>query len=164
MVWLKLLHISAIVIWSAGLVSLPGLYIRRALVANDQALHALQALVRYLYVAIISPAAFVAIGSGTALIFVRETFADWFSLKLALVGVMVLIHALTGLVIIRLFDKGYIYPPWRFVATTATTFLTIVLILFVVLAKPLVPDLLPAVLSEPGGLSRLLRDLTLYLK
>ncbi|GHD15075.1 CopD family protein [Tianweitania populi] len=162
MVWLKFLHITAIAIWSAGLICLPGLYMRRALVPNQAALHELQALVRYLYVVILSPAAFIAIGSGTVLIFLRETFEAWFSLKLAFVGVMVLIHALTGMVIIRLFDKGYIYPPWRFVATTATTVLTVTLVLFVVLAKPIVPDLLPDVLREPGGLSRLLGDLIPY--
>ena len=164
MVWLKFLHITAIAIWSAGLIALPGLYMRRALVPNDQALHALQRLVRYLYVVIISPSAFIAIGSGTALIFVRETFESWFSLKLFFVGTMAFIHVLTGLVIIRLFNKGYIYPPWRFFATTATTVLAVALILFFVLAKPDVPNLLPDVLSEPGGLSRLLGDLTQYLK
>ena len=65
MVWLKFLHITAIAIWSAGLICLPGLYMRRALVPNKAALHELQALVRYLYVVILSPAAFIAIGMET---------------------------------------------------------------------------------------------------
>ncbi|MBS9719317.1 CopD family protein [Tianweitania sp. BSSL-BM11] len=164
MVWLKFLHITAIAIWSAGLICLPGLYMRRALVPDQNALHQLQALVRFLYTVILSPAAFIAIGSGTILIFVRQTFEPWFSVKLAFVGAMALIHALTGIVIVRLFEKGYVYPPWRFVATTTTTVFVVVMILIVVLAKPYVPDLLPDVFYQPGGLARLMNDLILYLK
>ncbi len=159
MIWLKVVHLAAIAIWSGGLICLPGLYVQRAHVPNRESLHRLQAMVRFLYVAVMSPAAFVAIGSGTALIFLRQTFENWFSLKLALVGVMVIIHILTGLVIIRLFDKGQVYPVWRFVAVTLVTVAVVGAILAVVLAKPDVPNLLPRAMSEPGALGRLLEPL-----
>jgi len=157
MIWLKLVHLAAIAIWSAGLISLPGLYIRRSHVPEGEELHRLQALVRHLYTHIISPAAFVAVGSGTALVFLREAWVPWFSLKLGLVGVMVVIHILTGLVIIGLFERGRSYPAWRFVSATAASVLVVTLILVVVLVKPELPDLLPAAMSEPGAL-RLLLD------
>ena len=83
MIWLKLLHLAAIAVWSAGLICLPALYVQRAHVADKDSKHRLQAMVRFLYVAILSPAAFVAVGSGTALIFVRQSFEPWFTLKLA---------------------------------------------------------------------------------
>lgn len=159
MIWLKVIHIAAIAIWSAGLICLPGLYVQRAHVPNKPSLHRLQGLVRHLYVGILSPAAFLAIATGTALIFVRETFEAWFSLKLFLVGLMAVVHVLTGLVIIRLFEEGEVYPVWRFVAITALTFLIVVLILFVVLAKPDIPYMLPDEMREPGALRRLILDL-----
>lgn len=159
MIWLKSLHIATIAIWSAGLICLPGLYLQRAHVPNDQSLHRLQAMVRFLYVAIVSPAAFVAVGSGTALIFLRETFEPWFSVKLTVVGAMVVAHILTGLVIIRLFEEGNVYPVWRFVAVTLATLLIVGAILAVVLAKPDLPHLLPEAMSEPGALRRILEPL-----
>src|SRR5690606_32129029 len=106
MIWLKTLHLAAIAIWSAGLLGLPGLFVGRTHVPDEQSKHRLQAAVRFLYVGIVSPAAFVAVGSGTALIFLRQSFEPWFTLKLALVGALVTIHILTGLVIIRLFEAG----------------------------------------------------------
>jgi len=159
MIWLKVVHLAAIAIWSGGLICLPGLYVQRAHVPDRQSLHRLQAMVRFLYVALMSPAAFVAIGSGTGLIFLRQTFENWFSLKLALVGVMVMIHILTGLVVIRLFDKGQVYPVWRFVAVTVVTVAVVSAILTVVLAKPDVPNLLPRAMSEPGALGQILEPL-----
>ena len=164
MIWLKFLHVAAIAVWSAGLICLPGLYVRRAHVPDDDALHRLQTMVRFLYVRIVSPAAFVAVGSGTALIFLRETFEPWFSLKLVFVGVMVVIHILTGLVIIRLFEEGSLYPVWRFVMATAGALVAVCLVLFIVLAKPALPDLIPPVLRDPGGLSGLVVDLNPFPK
>lgn len=159
MIWLKVVHLVAIAIWSAGLISLPGLYVQRAHVPDKASLHRLQAMVRFLYVAVVSPAAFVAIASGTALIFVRQTFEAWFTLKLGLVGLMVMAHILTGLVIIRLFDKGQVYPVWRFAGVTVVTVIVVTAILTVVLAKPEVPNLLPRAMSEPGALGRLLEPI-----
>lgn len=164
MIWLKALHLAAIAIWSGGLICLPGLYVQRTRVADNAALHQLHALVRFLYVVVISPAAFTAVASGIILIFLRQSFEHWFSLKLALVGVMVIIHVLTGLVIIRLFDKGEVYPVWRFLAVTAVTLVVVGAVLTVVLAKPDIPDLLPPVFSEPGALARMLEPFNPFQK
>lgn len=159
MVWVKFVHVAAIAIWSAGLICLPGLYLTRAAVPEGPQLHRLHAQVRFMYVMIISPAAFVGVGTGIALIFLRETFFAWFSLKLGLVGVMVSFHILTGLVIIRLFEEGNSYPRWRFYLVTLATVVVVTLIILVVLAKPPVPAPLPDVLSVPGGLAPIVEDL-----
>jgi protoporphyrinogen IX oxidase len=156
-VWLKFVHVAAIAIWCAGLICLPGLYVQRAHVRDEQALYRLQGLVRFSYVSLISPAAFVAVASGTALIFVAGTFVPWFSLKLAFVGALVVIHLLTGLVIIRLFEEGQIYPAWRFVAVTCVTVFVTIAILVIVLAKPRLGfDDWPDLLTTPGALGELL--------
>jgi len=156
MIWLKLVHIAAIALWSGALISLPALYVQRAHVDSTASLHRLQALVRFLYVNLLSPAAFIAIASGTALIFLRETFEPWFSVKLALVAAMTVIHVMTGQVVIRLFDEDEIYPVWRFTAVTLLTIAVVTSILTVVLAKPDLPALLPDAFVEPGALRRLI--------
>ncbi|HLS58659.1 MAG TPA: hypothetical protein VK022_03435, partial [Paracoccaceae bacterium] len=70
-IWLvKAVHIAAIAIWSGGLVSLPVLMLRRRGLTGE-AVHDLHRIVRYLHVEIVSPAAFVAVIAGMALIFMR---------------------------------------------------------------------------------------------
>ena len=159
MVWLKFIHMAAISIWCAGLICLPGLYAQRHNVESDEALYRLQGLVRFAYVALISPAAFVSIGSGIALIFLQATFVEWFSLKMVFVGILVVIHILTGLVIIRLFEEGERYPSWRFVGVTVVTIFVVFAILVIVLAKPpLHWDWVPVDLMRPGALRELVGE------
>lgn len=154
----KFLHIAAIALWAGGIVSLPGLYVQRAHVKDRDALHRLQRAVRFAYVAIISPAAFLAVATGTTLIFLRQTFEPWFSVKLLFVGLLAVLHVLTGLVVIRLFREGEVYPVWRFVTATIVSGAVVVAIFFVVLAKPAIDLAVFDVLAEPGGLQRLYRE------
>ena len=161
-VWLKLLHIAAVCVWMAGLVSLPGLYVQRARIVQGDRLYMLQRTTRFAFLKLVSPAAFLAIASGAGLIFVSQAYQPWLSAKLALVALLALLHTLTGMVIIRLFEEGQIYPVWRFIAVTAATVALIVGVLTLVLAKPEIEwrSLVPSVLTEPGGLRRLAEDLS----
>jgi uncharacterized membrane protein len=159
---LKFVHIIAIALWSGGLLSLPFLYRQRRDLTGDP-LHRLHNFTRFFYVGLVSPAAFVAIGSGTILIFLEGTFEAWFSLKLALVGIMVFIHVLTGLMILRLFQPGQSYPAVRFVIVTLLTATVIAAILVAVLGKPV--WLTPAWLADifvPGALGRWLGELNVW--
>lgn len=154
---LKFIHIAAIAIWAAGLICLPFLYRQRSEVGVERDLHRLHAMTRFFYVVILSPAAFVAIGSGTALIFLQETFVGWFTLKLAFVGVLVVIHLLTGLVILKLFDEAGHYPNWRYVAGTIATTAVVSAIIIVVTGKPRIDiDGLGGDLFQPGRLGEML--------
>jgi uncharacterized membrane protein len=156
--WLKFIHLSAIAIWSAGLVCLPGLCVARTPTLGGEALYRLQAAVRYTYVVVVSPAAFVAIASGIALIFARQTFEPWFSIKLTFVAALVLVHVLTGLAVIRLFDEDRAFSFPIFLVAISVTLAVIVAILALVLGKPdFEGDFLPVVLGEPGGLRRMVR-------
>lgn len=137
-IWLwmmKYAHLSAISLWAAGLVGLPFLIHRRNGLEGDD-LYRLHRFCRFLYVGLVSPAAFIGVGTGIALIFMRETFVEWFSLKLVFVGLMVILHVVTGLVLLKVFaDEG------RFGFTRATLLtlgqiIAIVPILYFVLAKP----------------------------
>src|SRR5690606_17007762 len=111
-------------------------------------------LVRFLYVGILSPAAFIAIGSGTALIFLRQPYHPWFSIKLALVGLLVIAHIVNGLVIVRLFEAGNLFPHWRLLSLAALCLAVVLAILSVVRAMPEFSDVLPAAFGEPGGRRR----------
>lgn len=161
-VLVKFLHIIAIAGWSAGLICLPFLYLQRYRLGGD-ALHRLHNFTRFFYVALVSPAAFVAVGTGIALIFLQGTFEAWFSVKLALVAAMVIVHVTSGALILRLFEPGQNYPLWRFLSVTTLTVTVVGAILFVVLGKPqwTTPGQVEN-LFAPGALGVFLADLTAW--
>lgn len=159
MLAIKSLHLIAIAIWASGLVCLPGLYRQRKKLRDHAALSRLQGVARFLYVVVISPAAFLAIGSGTALIFIRHVFEPWLFVKLVMVGAMVTVHVITGLVIVRHFEDGGDYPAWRFVAVTILSASIVTAVLFLALAKPDVPALAASAMFEPGALGQQFGDI-----
>lgn len=154
--WFKLIHVASIALWSAGLLGLPFLYLQRKGLEDD-ALHRLHAFARFLYVGIVSPAAFVAVASGTVLIFLMGTYEAWFSAKLLAVSALTGIHIFSGLMILRLFESGRNYPLWRFAIVVPLTLLAVSTILFLVLAKPRLEW--PAFIADlfvPGRLGEIL--------
>lgn len=159
---MKFIHIAAIAIWAGGLLALPLLYGRRQAVPAGDERFRLQGVIRFTYVILLSPAAFVAIGSGTVLIFLRETFTPWFSLKLGFVALLTATHILSGLVIIRLFAEDRPVRRLYFPLLWGISLVAVLAILTLVLGKPALDPggLLPAALSEPGALRRLILDLT----
>ena len=70
---LKFVHLAAIAIWSGGLIALPFLFWQRRALQPGLDLDRLHRVTRLVYVELTSPAAFIAIGSGTALIFLQAT-------------------------------------------------------------------------------------------
>lgn len=161
---LKAVHVIAIAVWSVGLVCLPFLYLQRKRLGGA-ALHRLHNFTRFFYVALVSPSAFVAVGSGIILIFQQQTFEAWFSVKLGLVGCLVFIHVTSGALILRLFEPDQSYPAWRFVAVSAMTLCVVALILLTVLGKPHWTT--PGAMAEffaPGALGTALGDLIAWSK
>jgi protoporphyrinogen IX oxidase len=151
--WLKVIHVSTLVIWCGGLLVLPGLYALRKKSVHDPATLRLQRFVRALFILIVSPAAFVAIGSGTALIFAREVYSFWFALKLLAVGALVGFHVLAGFRIVGVFKPGARYGALRALAAQGGTLVAVMAILWLVLAKPQIDlEVLPDWFHEPGGL------------
>lgn len=164
LVILKFLHVATISLWSAGLLALPFIYRQRRGLEGDD-LYRLHIFTRYFYVGFVSPAAFAAIGTGTALIFLRETYVPWFSWKLLLVTVMTGIHLFSGLLILKLFEPDGRYPRWRFVTITASTLLVVTGILWLVLAKPALGPVQPLDdFFEPGSLSRAVDSFSAWMR
>lgn len=151
-VWLKLLHIASLVLWCAGLLVVPMLFARRHTLDGPD-LWELHRFARIVYVRIASPAAFAAIGTGTALIFAREVFSLWFALKLLAVGALTGIHVRTGFVIGRVFMPQGAYSPLQRAVMQSATVVVITGILWLVLAKPALDvSVLPDWVRQPGGL------------
>lgn len=158
--WLKFVHVGAIALWAGGLIALPFLYRQRHGVEGE-ALHRLHAFTRFLYVKLVSPAAFVAIASGTALILLQATYANWFVAKLLAVAVMTGIHIFSGLVILKVFERNGRYPALRFLLALPLTLTTICVILALVLGKPKLDW--PGALQDffaPGALAQMAGRLT----
>lgn len=157
--WTKSFHIAALMIWSAGLLILPYIYARRNGLRGEP-LHEVHRLARTAFVHVTSPAAFVAVVAGMALIFLRDVFTVWMALKLLLVGALVIVHVRHGHVLLHLFDPGGAYARWRQYLATAVTLTLIVGILGLVLAKPIFEiAALPDWLTTPGGLQSLLETI-----
>jgi uncharacterized membrane protein len=151
--FLKFLHIATIAIWSGGLVAVPFLLWQRGTLDAGPDLDRLHRMTRFVHVGISSPAAFVAIGSGTALIFLQSTFQEWFSLKMLFVGAMAILHVLVGLELVRVFSPDGRFGLLAHVAQTSVSLALITAILWIVLAKPHIDSTQFAVrLFEPGAL------------
>jgi uncharacterized membrane protein len=158
--FLKFVHIATIALWAGGLVVLPYLFWQRRLYAAGPELDRLHRVTRFVYVAMTSPAAFVAIGTGTALIFLQSTFREWFTVKMALVSAMAMLHVVAGLTAVRVFTPKGRFGTTSFVTLTVLYLVLIVAILWVVLAKPVIDSaqIAPG-LFQPGSLEVRVRQI-----
>jgi len=157
--FLKFVHLAAIALWSGGLIALPFLFWQRRTLEAGLDLDRLHRVARLVYVELTSPAAFIAIASGTALIFLQATFAEWFSLKMVLVGIMAMLHVVAGLVLVQLFLPEGRFGWLSYLALTSAYIVLITAIIWVVLAKPHIDaNQFAAHLFEPGGLVRWLHQ------
>lgn len=133
---LKLLHFIALICWCGALLYLPALIAAgtrstEVLFYRDHA-H----LTRMVFTLVATPAALLAIGSGT-LLFVRESVFDpWLILKLSAVAGMVLCHALCGVLILRIERTPEQAIGRQCLGIGALTVALIAATLWLVLAKP----------------------------
>jgi len=143
-VWLKLLHIAFLAVWCGGLLALPGLLAReyRTPAGEAEGLgHLWQyRMSRFAYDMIVSPAAVVAIGSGTALLFVTKPLEGWMFVKLVAVAGLVVIHMGIGRVIDRIEAPDLRPTPLLAVLLLTAAAVFIGLILWLVLQKPAIGD------------------------
>ena len=148
----KALHLIFLCIWVAGLFALPRMLARhdRAIVQDE--VTQIRRATHFGYVWVITPAAVMAIASGTALVFLREVFTGWAFAKFVLVALLVAMHAWVGHTIIAVAEtEGQHQPPEPLVPTILILVLVIG-ILGLVLAKPELEELtFPSWLMQPLG-------------
>jgi putative membrane protein len=99
--WLKVLHISAMVLWFAGLSFLPRLFVARHRNARDGRGTYFNKVAKALFFHIATPAAVVSITLGMVLIAYGPTGA-WLVMKLVVVTVAVLLHLYMGVMLYEL--------------------------------------------------------------
>lgn len=137
MPWLKLLHISSLVIWCGALLYLPLAIASGAARREGEVFQADDdRMLRGLFNLLATPAALVAIASGTAIFVIQGPMVAWLMFKLVAVSMLVMCHALCGVLILRV-EQG---RP-RLIAAgcavlTGTAALLIIAIAWLVLRKP----------------------------
>lgn len=137
MPWLKLLHIASVIVWCGALLYLPVAIAAasgpdRAAAFDPPRRHVL----RSLFTLVATPAALLAIASGTAIFLLHGPLAPWLIAKLATVGLLVLGHAACGMLILRAESDGEARVRGRCWAIGATSLLCLAGIAWLVLRKP----------------------------
>jgi protoporphyrinogen IX oxidase len=134
--WVKGIHITTLVIWCAGLLYLPGLFAIHCEPREIRPFHRLRAMSRFSYIVITSPAAIIAVISGSVLIWLSEIRGGWLPVKLTVVAMMVGYHTLCGHLLSQLREPCR-YAPAHMLALIVVPALLIPMVLWLVLAKPL---------------------------
>lgn len=151
MLWLKFLHIGGIAVWIAGLLYLASLLLGHTKVRDQQDFARIRMGSRFAFMGIVSPAAFIAVGAGGALLFVADALHPWMFVKLLVVGVLVIAHVQYGYVLTHLADEEAKGPNFRIIAIATAIIASTVAILWLVLLKPAISEgFVPQWLSEPG--------------
>jgi len=148
----KGLHIAALVIWCGGLFALPLLLARHDAAIGQADFTRIRRVSHYGYIFAITPAALVAIGSGTALIFLREVYVPWLFAKLAFVALLVAYHAWVGHILVAVAETEGSHIPPEPALPLVLLMVPVIAILTLVLAKPdlqMIP--LPDWLMQPYG-------------
>lgn len=144
MLWILVLHISALLFWCAALLYLPaliaGMHTRQIEIAEPY--HQYGSIARFVFTHIATPAALLAIITGTLVFMLNRTVEVWLILKLTLVAVLVVGHALVGLLLLH--TQEHSHKPVRRWCWCLSAGLCVVItaILWLVLAKP-VAQVLP---------------------
>jgi protoporphyrinogen IX oxidase len=134
--WVKGIHIVTLVIWCAGLLYLPGLFAIHCEPRELRPFHRLRAMSRFSYIVITSPAAIIAIISGSVLIWLSDIRGGWLPVKLTVVAAMAAYHTLCGHILSELREPDR-FPRGPLLGMVVVPILLIPMVLWLVLAKPL---------------------------
>ncbi|MBP1806820.1 CopD family protein [Rubellimicrobium aerolatum] len=149
---LKVLHIGFLSLWVAGLVALPRMLARHDPAIGQADFARIRHATHYGYVWAVTPAAVLAIASGTALIFLREVFTAWMLAKLVLVAGLVALHAWVGHTLVQVAETEGRHEPPGPLLPLLVLLAAVLGILVLVLAKPELAEVpLPRWLLEPVG-------------
>ena len=137
MPWLLSLHICALLGWCGTLLYLPALVADAAAPNREPSYVQHPRFIRHVFTLLATPAALIAIGSGTALFFAGHIIELWLMAKLTLVIGLVACHVLIGWVVLRNEQSPGKALTGYCVGLGSVTAALVVAILWLVLAKPL---------------------------
>ncbi|MFN4129094.1 MAG: CopD family protein [Paracoccaceae bacterium] len=132
----KALHLTALILWCGGLFALPLTLALHDAAASQADYTRIRRITHFGYIYATTPAALVAIGSGTALIFLREVYVPWLFAKLVFVALLVAFHGWIGSVLVRVTETEGTHIPPRPALPLVLMLLPILAILVLVLGKP----------------------------
>jgi putative membrane protein len=94
--WLEAFHVISIIMWMAGMLYLPRLYVYHATTKQgSESDSLLQTMEKRLLRYIINPAMCFSLGLGITLMIIREAYREgWFHIKMLAVCLMLIIHML----------------------------------------------------------------------
>ncbi|MGG7056347.1 CopD family protein [Nitrosomonas sp. ANs5] len=136
MLWLLLLHISAVICWCGSLLYLPALIASTASQKTGIEQQSHLAVTLAIFRLFVTPVALITIASGTAIFFTAGITDLWLVLKLTLVTTLVLCHGLVGWLILRTQTAPYKDVTLQCVLLASGVVLLILAIIWVVLSKP----------------------------
>ncbi|MEX0732814.1 MAG: CopD family protein [Aquisalimonadaceae bacterium] len=136
-VWVKVLHIITLLTWTAGLFYLPGLFIAHSRQMPQDEFVTLRRMTRLVYVSIASPAAVLAVISGTVLVFLLDELGGWLPLKLTGVALMMLYHIYCGYLLTELRSAPHAHEAYLYIALELIPATLVAIVLWLVLAKPI---------------------------
>lgn len=138
MLWFLVLHIIALLFWCAALLYLPALIAANTRQKLDirELRYEHNAVARYVFTRIATPAALAAIIAGTVVFLLNRTVAVWLIAKLTLVTALVICHMMTGLLILRAehLQEARVHLWCRVLGWSLCVLMTV--IIWLVLAKP----------------------------
>lgn len=138
MLLLLALHIMALLFWVAVLLYLPTLLAGEQPLAKATAGASNDGMARWVFTRVAGPAAMLAITSGTLVFLIDRNTEVWLMIKLTLVAALVVCHALIGLMIVRA-EQGRLARPALFSGfVSGALVVLVVLVFYLVLAKPVV--------------------------
>ena len=146
MAWLKALHIVTLLAWSASLFYLPGLFAAFRRAQGKREVQHLHMMTRMVFVVIASPAALLAIISGTALVAFTGVAGEWLAFKLTAVGLMVMFHLYCGHLVALLDERPRLRGVRVRLGLLVVPAVLVPLVLWLVMAKPVL-----GVLAERGA-------------
>lgn len=135
MLWLLLLHISAVVCWCSSLLYLPALIAGTVSQQTDIERERQQTLMLMVYRLFSTPTALIAIASGTVLFITGGITELWLILKLSLVSALVFCHALSGWMLLTQKMPG--------------KNVTLSCVLLIIVVAILIPSIVWVVLTKP---------------
>lgn len=103
MIWFLVLHIVTLIFWCAALLYLPALIagVHSRNTAIDEPDHRYGSVARFVFTSIATPAALLAITSGTIVFLLNRTVEVWLIGKLTLVTGLVVAHTFAGILLMQ---------------------------------------------------------------
>ncbi len=104
------LHVVFLLLWGGTLVYFPMMVVEEARTADAREARRLMLMQRWIYAKVMTPAALLAVATGTALVIDRGFAGGWFPVKLVLVMFMAFFHMYCGTLLVAASRHGATGP------------------------------------------------------